>query len=193
MRNKKGQFIKGNKEGFQEGHPRYNTGRTLFNKGHLPYNKGKNISGMLGKKHSNDTKMKMRGQKRSEEAKRKMSIASKGKPKSEIHKQKMREVLLGKYGENSKNWKGGLTPLWKLLRNSFQYRQWRCDVFERDSYTCQKCTLKGCYIEAHHKKPFIKILRENNIKTLDAAFQCVELWNINNGITLCKKCHKEER
>jgi hypothetical protein len=30
---------------------------------------------------------------------------------------------------------------------------------------------------------------ENNIITLEDAFGCDELWNLNNGITWCKECH----
>jgi len=35
------------------------------------------------------------------------------------------------------------------------------------------------------------ILKENNIKTFEEALLCEELWNINNGRTLCIKCHKK--
>jgi len=113
--------------------------------------------------------------------------SNKGRPCPE-HVKKLNSKLFS--GSNSNSWKGGLTPLWKLLRGCFQYRQWRCDVFQRDDYICQKCGERGGTLEAHHKKSFIKILRENSIKIFDEAIQCSELWNINNGQTLCKKCHK---
>ena len=32
-------------------------------------------------------------------------------------------------------------------------------------------------------------MEENNIKTLEEAENCEELWNINNGRTLCYPCH----
>ena len=32
--------------------------------------------------------------------------------------------------------------------------------------------------------------KDNNIKTSLEAINCDELWNINNGITLCTYCHK---
>ena len=84
------------------------------------------------------------------------------------------------------------TELNKIIRESFKYREWVIAVFKRDNYTCQKCKIRGGYLEAHHIKGFALILKENNIKTLQDAFNCEELWNVNNGITLHKKYHKEE-
>lgn len=40
-------------------------------------------------------------------------------------------------------------------------------------------------------KAFSLILEENKIKTLEEAFLCEELWNINIGRTLCQKCHEK--
>ena len=100
-------------------------------------------------------------------------------------------------GENHWNWQGGLTPLYRLIRNSFKYRQWRSDVFTRDRFQCQICLDKpgrghNVIIEAHHcGKSFSKLLSEYGIKTLEEAINCEELWNINNGQTTCKKCHKK--
>jgi len=34
------------------------------------------------------------------------------------------------------------------------------------------------------------ILEDNEIKNIDDALGCEELWNINNGRTLCHPCHK---
>lgn len=31
---------------------------------------------------------------------------------------------------------------------------------------------------------------EYQIKTFKKAFTCDELWDVNNGITLCRDCHK---
>jgi hypothetical protein len=104
------------------------------------------------------------------------------------------EYLEANSGENHWNWQGGVTPLYELLHNIFKYKKWRFDVFTRDNYTCQKCgDNSGGNLEAHHKKPFIVILHENNIITYETAINCVELWDINNGITLCKECHKKEQ
>ena len=88
-----------------------------------------------------------------------------------------------KSGKNNPNWRGGISDKNKLFRNTEEYKQWRESVFKRDNWTCQKCGLrskKGCYviIEAHHIKPF-------------ATFPELRL-KIENGLTLCKKCHYKE-
>lgn len=31
------------------------------------------------------------------------------------------------------------------------------------------------------------------IKDSLSAMNCIELWNVNNGVTLCKECHKLTR
>jgi hypothetical protein len=82
----------------------------------------------------------------------------------------------GKTGKKNNNWEGGLTKEYTLARHNTQYKLWRNSVFERDDYTCQKCGNYGSKLEAHHIKGFAKY------KDLRYA--------IDNGITLCKKCHK---
>ena len=98
-----------------------------------------------------------------------------------------------KKGKKSHFWKGGINPLIIKIRRCFEYRQWRSDVFTRDNFTCQECNQKGLYLEAHHIKSFSKIIEENNIKTFEEALNCEELWNINNGLTLCKDCHNKTK
>lgn len=79
-------------------------------------------------------------------------------------------------------------PFIRRLRNSKEYVFWRYSVLKRDNYTCQEC---GCKenLEAHHKKRFSLILNQNNIKTIEDAINFKDLWDINNGITLCLDCH----
>jgi hypothetical protein len=88
----------------------------------------------------------------------------------------------------------GRTSLRHKLLYMPEYKKWRIEVFKKDDYTCQKCNIRSAVgviasLEAHHIKPVIKILREFNINTIDEARINKELWDINNGITLCKKCH----
>lgn len=114
----------------------------------------------LGKKHSKESRLKMR-------------LAHKGKKLSEATKIKMRL----RKGENSPNWKGGITPVNERIRNSLEYSLWRKAVFQRDNYTCIWCGNKTSgSLNADHIKPF-------------SLFPELR-FAIDNGRTLCKDCHK---
>ena len=76
------------------------------------------------------------------------------------------------------------------IRHCYEYHQWVSGVFTRDDFTCQNCLERGGRLEAHHINPFNQIIKENNIKSLEDAINCSELWSINNGKTLCKRCHR---
>lgn len=93
---------------------------------------------------------------------------------------------------NNFNWKGGITPLTRKIRALKEYSEWRLSVFIRDDFTCMMCSHKGGYLHAHHLKHFNEIITENKISSMEEAINCLELWFISNGITLCKKCHKKE-
>lgn len=94
-------------------------------------------------------------------------------------------------GENNHLWKGGITPLHEQIRKSDRYKKWRLSVFKKDSFVCQDCGQAHKNLNAHHLKEFTLILQENNITTIEQALQCQELWNVENGITLCGDCHIE--
>ena len=130
----------------------------------------------------------------SEEIKRKIGDANKGNPcpmKGKHHTLESRKKMSeAKKGELSPTWKGGKLPLRKIIEANFQYRQWRSDVFTRDEFTCQQCGQLGGKLNAHHIKPFMSIIQYYEITTLEESLECEELWNINNGITLCEECHK---
>ena len=82
------------------------------------------------------------------------------------------------------------STLYRTIVNLFEYKQWRSKVFQRDNWICQTCWERGYRLAAHHIKSFSKILRENKITTIWEAQMCEELWDVNNGITLCRDCHK---
>ena len=96
-----------------------------------------------------------------------------------------------KLGSDSPGWKGGRSKLAAKIRGLKKYKYWRSKVYRRDNFTCQKCNKRGYYLNADHIVPFSFILKENNIKTIKQALNCKELWDINNGRTLCIKCHKK--
>jgi hypothetical protein len=139
----------------------------------------------------------LKGIKRSEETKQKMSDSKKGannpnfgKCFSKEHRNNMRKARLKQdrseldkqhsikmSGEGNPNWRGGITPEYHKIRNSEKYKKWRNAVYERDNYTCQICgSKKSNTFNAHHIKPF----------SLYPQLR----FDINNGITLCKECHK---
>jgi len=86
-------------------------------------------------------------------------------------------------------WMGGKDSLNNQIRGSIFYRNWRNNIFLRDSYTCIECNNVGGDICAHHKKSFAELIKEYNIKTIEDAINCKELWDISNGATLCHECH----
>uniref|UniRef100_A0A7C5UR65 HNH endonuclease n=1 Tax=candidate division CPR3 bacterium TaxID=2268181 RepID=A0A7C5UR65_UNCC3 len=96
-----------------------------------------------------------------------------------------------KKGKNHPNWRGGKSELRNTLSVNSKYKEWRKAIFERDNYTCQMCGKRGGLLQADHIKPFALIVRENGIKDVEDALKCKELWDINNGRTLCINCHRK--
>lgn len=68
---------------------------------------------------------------------------------------------------------------WKSSRdrNSKEYAEWRLIVFKQDKFTCQHCYKVGGELEAHHKVRWVDDVSKR--------------YDLENGITLCKKCHKK--
>jgi 5-methylcytosine-specific restriction endonuclease McrA len=67
---------------------------------------------------------------------------------------------------------------------------WRKKCKSRDENQCSECASTE-RLEVDHIKPFSQIMYENNIKTFAEALDCLELWNIENGRTLCRRCHMQ--
>jgi len=90
----------------------------------------------------------------------------------------LREIKrINNLGDKSHFWQGGKTEENKIIRISLKYRLWRDSVFERDSWTCQKCKTKGGKLHAHHINSFSKFPELR--------------FDASNGITLCEDCHKK--
>ena len=160
------------------------------------YNKTKR--GKLDKKRLSERMMgnKLGCFKRDAETRKRMSDSRIGIIFTDEHKHNIGLSLLGKTGPESRPWKGGINIINHGIRNAClsERIEWRDRVFKRDDYTCQLChNRSGCghtvRLEAHHIKSVKDIIKEYNLKTDDDARNCEELWNINNGITLCHDCH----
>lgn len=109
----------------------------------------------------------------------KRSIAMKNIERTKEWKDKISKALKGK---NNGNWRGGISYT-RNTRRDRRHHIWRKLVFERDDYTCQNCKArngngKKIELESHHIKPF--------------AYYPKLRYKISNGLTLCKKCHKQE-
>lgn len=107
------------------------------------------------------------------EARKLMSLATKGIPKTPEHRLAISRAM--RKGETS------LRKHHKIIRGWDVYKAWRKSVFERDNYTCQICgarSKKGdaVYLEADHIVPF----------TLHPDL----IFSVSNGRTLCLKCHR---
>jgi len=157
-------------------------------------------SGVYRRTEEHIRKLRGRHWKLSEETKKKLSIAFKGKkrpPFSEEHRRKLSEAKKGgkcywygkhrseeikkkmseaEMGEKNHNWQGGISSESTRIRMGIDWRLWREAVFARDNWTCQKCKKKGGKLTPHHIQNFA---------------QYPELrFAIDNGITFCEKCHR---
>lgn len=144
-----------------------------WNKGYGDYIKGKK-NPFFGKHHNSETRLKL---KKAWEKRRLI-------PVSQETREKMRLLRIGK---SNLSVKGERHPRWIKDRSKLKHPRlwhtaesdaWYKSVFSRDCFTCQVCgDNKGGNLNAHHKFPWKDFPQLR--------------FDINNGITLCEKCHIE--
>ena len=88
-------------------------------------------------------------------------------------RERMREKLVG---AKCHFWKGGVTPLNKIDRESAIGMWWRQEIKKRDDFTCQLCRQRGGELHSDHIVPF----------SLAPELR----WVLTNGRTLCVTCHR---
>ena len=143
--------------------------KPLCVKGKKGFQKGHKGGGFRGKKHSDEFKEMQSELKKTDnplfklEARKKLSEQRKG--------------------ENNPNWKGGISYPDNDPRYTFEYKEWRRQVFIRDNFTCQECESKSSkgkytYLTAHHIKSFSQYPELRH--------------SVDNGLTLCIQCHAKE-
>lgn len=138
-----------------------------------------------GKKLSEEHKKKLslalkgrKGKKHTQETKNKISVSKKGKPSGRRgHKASLETRFTmsnAASGKNSSFWKGGICSEERIIRRSLKYRLWKEAVLAKDNHTCQSCGSKKrpC---AHHIKAF------EDYPSLR--------FDVSNGQVLCRKCH----
>lgn len=102
-----------------------------------------------------------------------------------------------------------LTQDWILFKKTLkrlpEYKFWIKEIYKRDNYTCQKCFEQTGKLEAHHIKPISVLVSEFSLQynqfsisedfetLLRIALNHQPFWEIQNGKTLCKKCHNKEK
>ncbi len=125
------------------------------------------------------------GYKHREETKHKMSESHKAWCASNPDKVKERGAKIR--GPLHYNWSGGCSRLNINIRLLNENRKWLDAVKERDS----KCLVCGAIenLESHHIVPLSVLLDVHGITNREQARGCKELWDLNNGMTVCTRCH----
>lgn len=126
--------------------------------------------------------------------KERIRLANTGVPKSKEHKIKLSKICGNKHWRFGKG--TGRTGFNFQIRNCFKYNNWRQQVFIRDGFKCKKCGATGLFLNAHHIKHFKKLVEEAIyylplLSKYDACIFYDPLWDLDNGLTVCPKCHKQ--
>ena len=124
-------------------------------------------------------------------------------PKKQSHKNKMSKIMK-KFckdnpdvvkvrwekisWENHYLWKWWITKLQIAIRTLWKNRNWIKQIKQRDWNECRMCKSKE-KIEVHHIIPMRELIEKYDIKNHRDTIEIDDFWDLDNGITLCSKCH----
>ncbi len=139
-------------------------------------------NGMFGRKHKKSS-IKTMVEKRT------------GKKQSTFTIEKRKNTIKERYA-----YKRNILNVNKAIRGYLNNTiNWYKRIYERDGFKCTDCTSKK-KLDAHHKKPLNDIIKElthnktfnNENEKYNYLITCPEITDVNleNGITLCRKCHQ---
>jgi len=104
------------------------------------------------------------------------------------------------YGENNHAWKGGVTSIHKLIRNSEFYNEFRQIVLVERNHICEITSREDLPLNIHHKKQFRDLVEEFvtlygiDINDRDLFYQRMEdfepFWDKNNILVVSEVVHK---
>jgi len=87
--------------------------------------------------------------------------------------------------------KGNKTLL-AAIRSTSRYYEWRKNVYESYKFMCAECGARITQKKrphAHHIILLADLLTKYEIKTLEQALLDERIWDVKNGVLLCKQCH----
>ncbi len=162
---------------------------SLAQKGKPSWNKDKKLSEETKRKISQNNARYWLGKKRvvSEETRKKMGEikkrmglkppSHKGRTYKEIYGDRWQDEIKKRSETHIKFYdRKGRNPQNRNKHSGIEYVKWRTKVYQRDNWTCQTCQIRGSYLQAHHIKSWRKYPELR--------------YKINNGVTLCRECHK---
>jgi hypothetical protein len=122
-----------------------------------------------------------KGYKHTAEAKAKMSKAKLGKPapmkgRYLTLEQRVKLSCVNR-GIKVEDFNDFTTELSKVERNKLTSAKLHITCFERDDYTCLKCSIRGGTLNAHHLNSWKHFPEQR--------------FDVNNLVTLCDPCHRE--
>lgn len=100
-----------------------------------------------------------------------------------------RYARIRQLGAKSHRYIDGRCGLKRKLRNLPEMKTWKTTIFVRDNWKCRHCGIGG-HLNAHHIERFARIVQKYDLKSLWDALYCEFLWDTDNGIALCSRCHK---